>query len=145
MLFIGADHRGFQLKEKIKAWLEEWGYEFEDLGNEKLESEDDYNDYALRVADKLMADKGNRGDRGILTCGSGVGMSIAANRVFGVRCGLCTSVEQTVAARKEDDINCLALGAEYLTEGVAKQIVEAFLRTEFVPEERYLRRIAKLK
>lgn len=147
MIYLGADHRGYQLKGKIKVWLGEWGYGFEDVGNKEIDPEDDYTDFALRVSEGIVGVKDVRGsgeNRGILICGSGIGMSIAANRVRGVRCGLCSSVEQTVAARREDDINCLALGADYISEDLARQIVEAFLKTSFQEEERYIRRISKL-
>ena len=145
MIYLGSDHRGFELKKLIRQWLAEWQYEFLDVGsNDPNNEEDDYNDYAIVVA-KRLTDQGKReNDMGVLICGSGVGMSIAANRVKGVRCGLCNSVEQTEAARKEDDVNCLALGAEYLSEDKAKKVVEAFLKTEFGGEERYVRRIHKL-
>ena len=145
MIYLGSDHRGFELKRLIRLWLGEWQYEFLDVGSNDLgDEEDDYSDFALVVAKRLTDERGVENDMGILICGSGVGMSIAANRVAGVRCGLCTSVEQTIVARKEDDINCLALGADYLSENEAKEIVEAFLKTEFGEEERYIRRINKL-
>lgn len=145
MIYLGSDHRGFGLKKLIRQWLGEWQYEFLDVGSDDPNNEeDDYNDFAAVVAKRLTDEDSEEDDMGILICGSGVGMSIAANRVTGVRCGLCTSVEQTIAARKEDDINCLALGADYLSEDLAKQIVEVFLKTEFDPEERYARRIEKL-
>jgi ribose 5-phosphate isomerase B len=147
IIYLGADHRGFNLKEKIKTWLKEWGYEFEDLGNTQLDPEDDYPDFAAAVVEKVArvairpeVDK----TLGILICGSGVGMDVVANKIKGIRCGLGFEVEQIRAARREDDINCLALAADYLSDAQAKEFVKTFLETEFLGEEKYRRRIEKI-
>lgn len=139
MIYLAADHRGFELKEKIKLWLRDWEYKFEDLGSGRLDPEDDYPDFAKRVAERLSQE-----DRGIVICGSGIGVDIVANRKPGVRCGLGFSVEQVKAGRNDDDINCLALPAEYLTEEQVKAIVETFLKTEFSGLERMIKRLAKI-
>ncbi len=140
MIYLAADHRGFELKEKIKSWLLEWNLEFEDLGNDQPDPEDDYPDFARKVAEKL----GEIGDKGIVVCGSGVGMDICVNRFPKARCGLGYALGQTKAARNDDDINCLALAADFLDEEVAKEIIDVFLTTEFSKEEKKIRRIAKL-
>ncbi|MBM3209458.1 RpiB/LacA/LacB family sugar-phosphate isomerase [Candidatus Shapirobacteria bacterium] len=141
MIYLGSDHRGYQLKEKIKEWLTGWGYEYEDLGNERYEPEDDYPEFATKVAKGVLRELG---DLGILICGSGIGISIVANRFAGVRCGLGFSEEQIRRGRKEDDINCLALPADFVNDDEARQIVRAFLETKFLGEEKYKRRIREI-
>ena len=133
---------GFELKEKVKHWLREWRYEFEDLGNEKLDSEDDYPDFAVKVAKKVMKGKGAMG---ILLCGAGVVMDIVANRFEGVFCGLGFSGQQIRLAKRDDNINCLALPADFVSEEEAKGIVRVFLETQFSGGERYRRRIDKIE
>ena len=144
MIYLGADHDGWELKEKVKGWLSAWGREFEDLGNDRQEPEDDFPDFAVRVAKKLSR-KGNAGDLGVLICSSGVGMDIVANRFSSVRCGLGFSPQQIRLSRRDDDINCLALPADYLDEPTAKTIVQMFLETQFSQGEKYLRRIKKIE
>mgnify|MGYP001597085184 FL=1 len=140
MIFIGADHRGFELKAKINKWLFGRGYEFEDVGAFEYDHEDDYADYAILVAQKVA----ERNKRGVVICGSGVGVDIAANKVKGVRCGLGWEEDQVHAARKEDNINVLALAADNIDEKKAMKLVETFLETEFVETDRYLRRVEKI-
>lgn len=141
MIYLGADHRGYELKEKIKAWLKNWGYQFEDLGNDRLDPEDDFPDFALKVAKKLK----KKGDFGIMACGSGVGMDIVANRFPGVLCGLGCSQQQIRIAKRDDNINCLSLPADFLSEEEAKGIINIFLETQFSGGEKYLRRIEKIE
>jgi len=114
--------------------------EFEDLGNDHLDLEDDYPDFAKKVAEKL----GEIGDKGIVICGSGVGVDICVNRYPQVRCGLGYALGQIKIARADDDVNCLALSADFLDEEVAKEIIDTFLNTDFSKEEKKVRRIAKL-
>ena len=140
MIFIGADHRGFELKAKINKWLAGRGYEFEDVGAFEYDHEDDYADYAILVAERVA----ERNKRGVVICGSGVGVDIAANKVKGVRCGLGWEEDQVHAARKEDNINVLALAADNIDEKKAMKLVETFLETEFVETDRYLRRVEKI-
>jgi ribose 5-phosphate isomerase B len=140
MIYLGADHRGFQLKEKIKNWLAEGNYEFEDLGNDRFDPEDDYPDFAKKVAKKL-----GRSDKGIVICGSGVGVDIVANRFPELRCGLGFLPEQIKKAREDDDINCLALAADFLEEKVAKEIIKTFLETPFSSQENKIRRLKKIE
>jgi len=141
MVYLGADHRGFELKEKIKGWLRNWGYQFEDLGNNRLDLEDDFPDFALKVAEKLK----KKGDFGIMACGSGVGMDIVANRFPGVLCGLGCSQQQIRIAKRDDNINCLSLPADFLSEEEAKGIINIFLETQFSGGEKYLRRLEKIE
>jgi len=151
MIYIGADHRGYTLKEKVKLWLQEWNLEFEDMGNDHLDPEDDYPDFAKKVAARLRPSEegifdteGSGEVKGIVICGSGVGVDIVANRHQSVRCGLGFSAEQIKKAREDDGINCLALAADFIDEETAKKIIETFLKTEFSGEEKKIRRISKL-
>lgn len=141
MIYLAADHRGFELKEKIKKWLDEWGEEFRDLGNDHYDPEDDYPDFATAVAKRVEEKKA----MGIVICGSGVGVSIVANRFPGIRCGLGFSVEQIRKAREDDDINCLALAVDFTDEEEVEKIIEAFLKTKFSGQEKKKRRIKKIE
>ena len=144
MIYLGTDHRGFKLKEKIKEWLSEWGHEFEDLGNTVYDKDDDYPDFASAVARKVAENPGE--NRGILSCGSGVGMDVVANKFKGVRSALVWSDEEELVkhSRLDDGTNILSLPAEYLTEEQAKNIVKLWLKTSDPSEPRHLRRIQKI-
>lgn len=141
MIYIAADHRGFELKEKLKNWLKTCRYDVEDLGNNVLDTEDDYPDFAKKVAKKLKAPK----NLGIVMCGSGVGADIVANKFKGVRCGLGFNSQQIRLAKRDDNINCISLPADYLTFDEAKMIVSMFLETKFVNNGKYLRRVKKIE
>jgi ribose 5-phosphate isomerase B len=152
-IFIGADHRGFELKEELKGWLVSEGYEVVDCGAKKLDLEDDYNDFATEVAKSNVkcqmspvrrAQGKNVKCRGVVICGSGVGVDVAANRFKGVRCGLGINPKQVAVARRDDDINILALAADFVTREEAGEMVKTFLETEFKGGEKYMRRIRKL-
>lgn len=143
MIYIAADHRGFELKAKINLWLRNRDYDFEDLGAYEYAKGDDYVDYAIAVALKITTNP--EANRGIVLCGSGVGASIAANKVIGVRCGLGFEVDQVYEARKDDNINVLALAADNTDEYKAVELLEKFLETEFVKSENYMRRVEKIK
>lgn len=136
---LGADHGGFQLKEAIKGWLSEMGVEWTDFGTFSEES-CDYPDYAREVAIRVA-----RGeyDRGILVCGSGIGMCIAANKVTGVRAALCHDVYSARVTREHNDSNVLTLGGRVVGPGLAREILEVWLRTPFAGE-RHARRVAKI-
>ena len=110
------------------------------MGAFEYDHEDDYVDFAISVGEKTV----EKGGRGIVICGSGVGVDIAANKVAGVRCGLGWEADQVHAARKEDNINVLALPADNVEEEKALKLAETFLETEFVQTDRYLRRIEKI-
>ncbi|PIS14903.1 ribose-5-phosphate isomerase [Candidatus Shapirobacteria bacterium CG09_land_8_20_14_0_10_39_12] len=139
MIYLGADHRGYDLKEKVKRWLRNKGWEYTDLGNEKLDAEDDYPDFAVKVAKKIK-----KGDFGILFCGSGVGMDVTANRFKNVRCGLGFTPQQIRIAKRDDNINCLSLPTDYTTEEEARPMIEMMLETNFSETEKYVRRLAKI-
>ncbi|HEY4520602.1 MAG TPA: RpiB/LacA/LacB family sugar-phosphate isomerase, partial [Candidatus Paceibacterota bacterium] len=141
MIYLGADHRGFQLKEIIKDYLDETEKEYEDLGAFEIDPNDDYPVYAKRVADHVQYPE----DRGIVICGSGVGVDEVANKVAGVRSGLAINRKQIEAARHDDDINVLALASDHTPEEEAKGIVKVFLETGFSGEERYIRRINEIR
>ena len=143
MIYIGADHRGLELKGTINKWLKGRGYEFEDVGAFKYDHDDDYVDFAIDVAQRVA--QGGEKHRGIVMCGSGVGVEVAANKVRGVRAGLGFEPDQVFAARKDDNINVLAIACDNVTEEEALKLVENFLVTEFVESDRYLRRLEKIK
>jgi len=143
MLYIGADHRGYNLKEKIKKWLEGQDVSFEDLGAQEILPEDDYPDYAKMVVEAVV--KNLRENKGILICGSGVGVCVVANKFKGVRCGLVFSKEMAQIAKADDDINILALASNFTKEEDALDIINAWLKTNFKSEEKYARRLQKIE
>lgn len=124
---LGADHAGFELKNALKRVLDELGVTYDDLGTGTPDSVD-YPDYAQAVGAGVVE---GRFDRGILVCGSGIGMSIAANKVRGIRAAVVTEVESARLSRAHNDANIIALGARLTTEDVAAEIVRTFLQTEF--------------
>lgn len=124
---IAGDHGGFALKEKIAAYLEEAGYEVENLGTYSEDSVD-YPEYGKKCAEAVVS---GQADRGIVVCGTGIGISIAANKVHGARCALCTSVHMAEMTRCHNDANMLALGGRTTEEGLALEIVKTWLETEF--------------
>lgn len=142
LIYIGADHRGYELKEKIKYWLSGWGYEHEDCGAFEYNKDDDYPDFAKAVAKKVTA---NPDSRGILICGSGIGVAITANKIKGIRAGTVASAEQIKASVNDEDLNVLAISADYTSEAEAQEIVKAFLETKFSNAERHVRRVNKIK
>jgi len=141
IVYLGADHRGFNLKEKLKRWMGESGIEIIDLGNEVYDQEDDYPDFAIRVGEKVAVER----TKGILVCGSGIGMVATVNKVRGIRAGLCSTPKETYSGRNDDDMNVLCLSAELVDEDTNKEVVKVFLETPFGSEERYIRRINKIK
>ncbi len=143
LLYIGADHRGFELKESIKEFLKESGYTVDDLGAEVYDKDDDFVDFAKYVAEKVNADPAS--SRGILFCANGVGMDAAANRYPQVRSVLAMSPDHVLTARTDDDTNVLSLGADFVDVDTAKKIVSVWLQTSFSGEERFKRRIEKLR
>ena len=135
---LASDHAGFELKEAAKKWLD--ADELIDEGTNSIDSVD-YPDYAAKVARDVQEKKA---DYGVLVCGSGIGMSIAANRFKGVRAALCRSIEDARLAREHNDANVLVLGGRVTREGDAKKIVEAFFSTEFSGAGRHSRRVKKM-
>lgn len=145
MIYLGADHRGFKLKETLKSFLKEEGYQFEDLGNTIYDPSDDYPDFAAKVAEKVSENP--KENRGILFCGSGVGMDIVANKFKSVRSALVWSADEALVkqSRQHDDSNVLSLPANHLTEDQAKTIVKLWIETSFLEVERHIRRIQKIE
>ena len=140
-VYIGADHRGKTLATALVSWLEK-EHDVEFVGNHVDDPHDDYVDFAAAVGRKVSADPTSLG---VAICGSGVGMDIAANKITGVRATLGYAKDQVVAARNDDDTNVLALGSDFLKEDDAKELVEVFLKTPFAHEERFIRRVDKVK
>ena len=138
MIYLGADHRGFTLKEKVAKWLFEWKYGFTDMGAESLDPDDDYPIYAEKVASMVV---GNRSSRGILLCGSGVGVDVVANKFDGVRASIGKSAEQVRAGRRDDDLNILVIAADFTSENETKEMLKAFLETSFDQKFRHRKRL----
>ena len=126
-IVLSSDHGGFNLKETVKNFLINKNFEVEDVGCNSLDPVD-YPDFAKMLSDKL---KNNKNAGGILFCGTGIGISMAANRFKHIRAALCTSVEMASKSRKHNDANVLALGGRILAEDLALDIVEEFLKTDF--------------
>ncbi len=138
---IGADHAGFRYKRTLAAELERAGHEVADLGTDGPESVD-YPDYAQAVAERVA---GGDADRGILVCGSAVGVCIVANKIPGVRAGVCHDTYSARQAVEHDDMNVLCLGERVIGIEVAREIVGAFLDARYSAEERHARRLAKVR
>jgi RpiB/LacA/LacB family sugar-phosphate isomerase len=138
---LAADHAGFELKEKMAAYLEGEGFEVIDLGTFD-EKPADYPDFAKAIGEAIQKGKA---ERGILICGSGVGACVAANKIIGIRAGLCHDTYSAHQGVEHDDINVLCLGARIIGEELAKELVSAFLSASFTGEERHQRRLAKIK
>ena len=131
-IYIGADHRGFNLKEHLKVVLKNEGYDVVDVGAMAYDKDDDFPDFARLVAGKVSS--APETDRGILICGSGFGMDIAANRYKNVRAALPMSADHTYQARHDNNANVLSIAANFIDEGTADQIVKVFLATPFARE-----------
>lgn len=142
MVYIGADHRGFELKERIKTRLIDEGFEVTDLGNDHLNPTDDYVDFALKVAEATTTSPENKG---ILFCGSGAGVDIVANKVSGIRSALVFDVARAKQAREHEDANVISLPADILEEQTAWEIVYLFLKTPFSEDPRHIRRLEKIE
>ena len=138
---IGADHAGFELKEELREVLREWGHEVLDVGTYNTEPVD-YPDFAEAVC---LALRDEHADRGIVICGSGVGASVAANKIPGVRAGLCHDTYSAHQGVEHDDMNVLVLGGRVIGVEMAHELVHAFVAAEFTHEERHARRLAKVQ
>jgi ribose 5-phosphate isomerase B len=136
---LGADHAGFELKEALKAWLIDGGYQVLDFGTHSPESVD-YPDYAAQVAE-AVAD--HKVERGVLVCGTGIGMAIAANKMPGVRAALCSDLYTARMSREHNDANVLTLGGRLMGREMALDILRMWLETEFLGG-RHQRRVDKI-
>jgi RpiB/LacA/LacB family sugar-phosphate isomerase len=141
MVAIAADHAGFALKQELIPSLRSLGHEVEDLGTHSSDPVD-YPDVAVAVARAVLSDVGKRG---VLICGSGVGASVAANKVPGIRAGLCHDTYSAHQGVEHDDMNVLVLGARVIGIELARELVRAFLEARFTHEERHERRLGKIK
>ncbi|MDO5293750.1 MAG: ribose 5-phosphate isomerase B [bacterium] len=137
MIALGCDHGGYDLKVEVIKYLEEKNIPYKDFGCEGHESVD-YPEYARKVANAIVD---GQCDKGILICGTGIGISIAANKVKGIRCALCSDCFSAEATREHNNANILALGGRVVGPGLAIKIVDTFLNTEFSNDERHIRRI----
>ena len=139
-IVVGADHRGYELKDEIAAVLKRDGHEVLDVGTSSDESVD-YPDYARAIGEALTD---GRAERGVLVCGSGVGASIAANKIRGVRAALCHDTYSARQGVEHDDMNVLCLGSRVVGPELALELVRAFLDARLSGEERYRRRLEKV-
>ncbi|MEK7212288.1 MAG: RpiB/LacA/LacB family sugar-phosphate isomerase [Patescibacteria group bacterium] len=142
VIYFGADHRGFNLKQGLIAFLGNQGYELADLGNTVLDEGDDYPDFAAAVAKKVSLN--SEQSRGVLICGSGVGMDIAANKFRHIRAALGFSADQVFDARHDDDVNILCLPADFISDQDAQKMLKVFLETPFADDARFRRRLEKI-
>ena len=143
IIYIGADHRGFAMKETLKQYLKDSGYTVVDLGAETLVPDDDYPDYAMKVAEKINIDPD--GSKGILICGSGVGVDVVANKYPRVRSALALTPDHAYLSRNDDDANILCLASELIDDVQAKIVLASWLQTPFSRDVRHMRRIAKIR
>lgn len=141
-VYLGADHGGFSLKNKLIEWLKTQGYEAVDCGNTKLDPIDDFPDFAFAVADHVAATPESRG---IVLCRSAGGVTIAANKVKGIRCVQGVNPQDVIHNRDHNDINMLAIAGDYTSEGEAKELIKIFLKTPWLGAERLVRRLGKIK
>ena len=138
---IGADHGGYELKAQITRVLEGLGHEVSDVGAHSLDPADDYPDFAKAVAEHVTS---QQSARGIMVCGSGVGASVAANKVRGIRASVCHDTYSAHQGVEHDDMNVLCLGARIIGQELAAEVVSAFVSAEFTGEERHRRRLNKV-
>jgi ribose 5-phosphate isomerase B len=138
---IATDHGGFELKEELAAYLSQAGHEVVDMGAHKLTPGDDYPDFVIPLAQAVAA---GRVDRGIAVCGSGVGASVCANKIPGIRAGLVHDHYSAHQGVEHDDMNILCIGGRVVGPVVAQELADAFLAARFTQEERHVRRLRKV-
>jgi len=141
-ILVAFDHRGTKLRERVLAELDALGHELVDLGTDAPEPKVDYPDKARELGEALLAAEG---ERGILVCGSGVGASVAANKLRGIRAALCHDTYSAHQGVEHDDMNVLCLGSEIVGAELAGELVRAFLAARFGGEERFVRRLEKIQ
>jgi ribose 5-phosphate isomerase B len=139
---IGADHAGYEMKRELIQLIERLGHAVHDVGTFEPGEPDDYPDYAALVAEDIRS---GQAERGILVCGSGVGVSVAANKFKGIRAGLCHDHYSAHQGVEHDDMNVLVLGARIIGPMMAQDAVQAYLKAKFSHEERHVRRLDKVK
>ena len=138
---VGADHNGYALKQTIAGLLKSMGHEVSDVGAHAIDPLDDYPDFAGALARTVAS---GEAERGIMVCGSGVGASVAANKVRGVRAAVCHDTYSAHQGVEHDDMNVLCLGARIVGEEVAREAVQVFVSATFTGEERHQRRLDKV-
>ncbi len=139
---IAADHGGFELKEKLREYLRQTNFEVVDYGAKNFDKDDDYPDYIIQLARAIA--KGSV-QKGIAVCGSGVGASVAACKIEGVRAAVITDVFSAHQGVEDDDMNIICLGGRVVAEELAKDLVKAFLAASYVPNVRHKRRLDKVR
>jgi ribose 5-phosphate isomerase B len=139
---VAFDHRGVQLRDTVLATISELGHEIDDLGTDSPTPRIDYPDKAREVGEAIL---GGEAERGILVCGSGVGASVAACKLPGIRAAICHDVYSAHQGVEHDDMNVLCLGSEVVGPSLAADLIRAFLRAEFNGGERYLKRLQKIE
>lgn len=142
MIYLGADHGGYKLKEQLKRFLTKQGLEFKDLGANKFKDGDDYPDYSVKVAKAVM--KNPLSSLGILICRSGQGVCMVANKFREVRAALVWNTEQAKVSRNDDMSNVLCLPADFITVSEAQKIVKVWLATPYSNDPRHVRRVKKV-
>jgi ribose 5-phosphate isomerase B len=142
-VFIGADHNGMEFKSELTKILQQGGHEVFDEGDQNIDPNDDYPQFASKVVMGLLADNDPQ-SRGILICGSGQGMCMAANRYKGIRAALCWNDNEARAARNDDDSNVLCLASRYMSIDEAMSVMTVFMNTAFAGAPRFMRRIEEL-
>ena len=144
MIYLASDHRGFELKVKIKSWLREWGETFEDFGPETFIANDDYPDYISRVGQQVSA---HQDERGIVFGLTGEGEAIVCNKYRGVRTAVYSggNIKIVKLSREHNDANVLSLGAGFIDEPKAKKVIKLWLDTKFSVDVRHIRRLEKIR
>ena len=138
---IGADHAGFTMKEDLAGQIRKLGHDVLDLGTHSLEPSDDYPDFAEAVGKAIVE---GRAERGVLICGSGVGVSVAADKIPGIRAAVCHDTYSAHQGVEHDNMNVLVLGSRIIGPELARELVRTYLAAQFSGEERHVRRLAKV-
>jgi RpiB/LacA/LacB family sugar-phosphate isomerase len=142
IIAVGADHAGYELKQIVASYLSELGHDVINLGTDNASTPVDYPDFSEAVGLSVIE---GRAERGIVICGSGVGASVAANKLHGIRAGLCHDTYSAHQGVEHDDMNVLVLGSRVIGTELARELVRAFLGAEFSNAERHVRRLAKVR
>ena len=140
-IYVGADHGGYELKDKVRQWLTEWGYQSEDVGAHQLDPADDYPEFAFKVAEKVASEADAVG---VLLCRSGGGVTIAANKVRGIRAVPVYTVEQAQHARRDNDANVISLAGDWVTDEEVKALLKTYLETPYSKAKRHQRRLDQI-
>ena len=141
LVAVGTDHAGYALKVEVVGWLKKEGHQVNDLGAFNLDPDDDYPDFAVAVASSVTS---GETERGIVICGSGVGASVTANKIKGIRACLCHDTYSARQGVEHDDMNVICIGGRIIGIEIAKAVLRAFLAASFIPEPRFQRRLEKI-